>query len=219
MTLSQRPRRKPRGGAPGAASTAAAAPRQAAASSAAAPASGAAAPTSPRSPQPAGEGARERGGPVTQKEWLERYARRADDRNAEARARLVPLAPGERPWPILAGVLLSGGAAAVNLVLWLIGTKIGGKSPNPAEMVAFTIIMGICAIGMWVLWYQAVLAFMVLLAIVVVMFSLFLVEASNLLGILVPLLFIGGGGYLFWKLVRVLARLQMPTRPTRSPGR
>jgi hypothetical protein len=54
---------------------------------------------------------------------------------------------------------------------------------------------------------------MVLLAILVVLFSLFLIEASNLLGLLVPPVFIIAGGYLFWKLVRVLSRLQMPGRP------
>jgi hypothetical protein len=75
--------------------------------------------------------------------------------------------------------------------------------------------MLVCAIGMWRLWYQAVLAFMVLLAIIVILFSLFLVEASNLLGIIVPPVFIVGGGFLFWKLVRVLGRLQMPQRPGR----
>ncbi len=59
----------------------------------------------------------------------------------------------------------------------------------------------------------AVLLFMALLAVIVVLFSLFLIEASNLLGVLVPLLFIGGGGYLFWKLVRVLGRIQAPAPP------
>jgi hypothetical protein len=51
---------------------------------------------------------------------------------------------------------------------------------------------------------------MALLAVIVVLFSLFLIEASNALGVIVPLLFIGGGGYLFWKLVRVLGRIQAP---------
>jgi hypothetical protein len=60
-----------------------------------------------------------------------------------------------------------------------------------------------------------VLGFMVLLAIIVILFSLFLIEASNLLGVLVPPIFIIGGGYLFWKLVRVLSRLQLPAPPGR----
>jgi hypothetical protein len=157
--------------------------------------------------------------PVTQAEWLARYSARAEERNAEARAQLVPLQPGERPWPIIASVVVCGLAALINFGFWVAGAKIGGKPPSAPEMVVFTLITGLCSVGMWVLWFQAVLAFMVLLGIVVLLFSLFLVEASNVLGVVVPLAFIFGGGFLFWKLVRVLARLQMPDRPTRrSPA-
>ncbi len=67
--------------------------------------------------------------------------------------------------------------------------------------------------GMWQRWWQVVLAFMFLLAIVIVLFSLFLIEASNLLGLVVPPIFIVFGSYLFWKLVRVLGRLQAPEQP------
>jgi hypothetical protein len=179
-------------------------------------------PARPRSPQPAGEGARRSAGtapprrePVTQAEWLARYAQRAEERNAEARAKLIPLQPGERPWPILASVVVCGLAGLINFAFWVAGAKISGKPPSTGEMVAFTLITGLCSVGMWMLWYQAVLAFMMLMGILVILFSLFLVEASNVLGVVVPLAFIVGGGFLFWKLVRVLARLQMPDRPTR----
>ena len=70
--------------------------------------------------------------------------------------------------------------------------------------------MGLLAAGMWRRSGAAVLLFMALLAVIVVLFSLFLIEASNALGVVVPLIFIGGGGYLFWKLVRVLGRIQAP---------
>jgi uncharacterized membrane-anchored protein len=63
---------------------------------------------------------------------------------------------------------------------------------------------------MWQRTSWAVLLFMALLAVIVILFSLFLIEASNALGVIVPLLFIVGGGYLFWKLVRVLGRIQTP---------
>jgi uncharacterized membrane-anchored protein len=72
-----------------------------------------------------------------------------------------------------------------------------------------------CAIGMWRLWYGAVLGFMALLAIIVTIFALLLIEASNVLGLVVALAVIAGAGYLFFKLVRVLSRIQMP----RYPGR
>lgn len=147
--------------------------------------------------------------------FADRYRARTEERNAAARATLTPLAPGERPWPILAGVALTALAAAGNLIAYLAGAKIGGKHPSAGGIVVFSVVMLACAVGMWRLWYQAVLAFMVLLAIIVVLFSLFLIEASNLLGFVVPPVFIVGGGYLFWKLVRVLGRIQAPQRPVR----
>lgn len=143
------------------------------------------------------------------------YRARSEERNAAVRATLSPLAPGERPWPILAGVVLTGLASISNIVLWAAGSKIAGKHPSPGGIIVFSVVMLACAIGLWRLWYQAVLGFMVLLAIVVILFSLLMIEASNLLGLLVPPIFIVGGGYLFWKLVRVLSRLQMPQRAGR----
>jgi hypothetical protein len=147
--------------------------------------------------------------------FSEVYRSRSETKNAEARARLEPLAPGERPWPILAGVGLTAAAGIGNLIAYAAGATIAGKHPAAGGIVIFSVLMLVCAAGMWRLWYQAVLAFMVLLAIIVCLFSLFLVEASNLLGFLVPPVFILVGGYLFWKLVRVLGRLQMPTPPGR----
>jgi hypothetical protein len=145
--------------------------------------------------------------------FLELYRQRVEAENAAARAQLEPLAPGERPWPIRVSVVLTAVAGIANLILYAAGAKIAGKHPAPAEIFVFSGLMLWCSFGMWRLWYQAVLAFMVLLMIVIVLFSLFLVEASNLLGVLVPPVFIVGGGYLFWKLVRVLGRLQVPPQP------
>ena len=66
---------------------------------------------------------------------------------------------------------------------------------------------------MWTKRYLAVLLFQILLGVLVVFFFLFLLRASSVgdvalsLGVIVP------AGWLFWKLVRVLARLQVPPRP------
>jgi presenilin-like A22 family membrane protease len=51
---------------------------------------------------------------------------------------------------------------------------------------------------------------MALLAIVATLFSLLLIEASNVLGLVVAIVVVAGCGYLFFKLVRVLSRIQMP---------
>ena len=84
-----------------------------------------------------------------------------------------------------------------------------------------------CAIGMWRLRYGAVLGFMALLAIVATaLLAASLIEASNVCsGLVVALVVVGGAGYLFFKLVRVLSRIQMPQRrrevalePSLRPG-
>ncbi|MDE3130402.1 MAG: thiamine phosphate synthase [Acidobacteriota bacterium] len=145
-------------------------------------------------------------------DFLERYRARTEAQNAAARARLEPLAPGERPWPLRLAVALTALAALVNLIAYAAGTTVSGSRIATAELVPFVVIMLILAAGMWRRSAAAVLLFMALLAIIVVLFSLFLIEASNALGVIVPLLFIAGGGYLFWKLVRVLGRIQAPAR-------
>jgi thiamine-phosphate pyrophosphorylase len=143
-------------------------------------------------------------------DFLERYRARTEAQNAAARARLTPLAPGERPWPLQVAVAIAALAALINLIAYLAGAKLQGSTVSASELVPFVVVALILAVGMWRRSAAALLLFMALLAIIVVLFSLFLIEASNLLGLIVPLLFIGGGGFLFWKLVRVLGRIQAP---------
>lgn len=137
-------------------------------------------------------------------------------RDAVARAQLEPLAPGERPWPVLASAALAAALGLVNLISYAAGARIAGKHPAAAGIIVFSLLMFVCAGGIWRKWYGAVLGFMVLLAIVIVLFSLLLVEASNLLGFLVAPVIILIAGTLFWKLVRILGRIQMPTPPGRA---
>ncbi len=54
--------------------------------------------------------------------------------------------------------------------------------------------MIVCAVGMWQMRYWAVLGFQAVLAIVVLIFALLLIRASNLLGFVVPIVIIGAGG-------------------------
>jgi thiamine-phosphate pyrophosphorylase len=145
-------------------------------------------------------------------DFLERYRARTEATNAAARAKLEPLAPGERPWPLKASAALAALTALANVIAYAAGAKVNGSTLSGGEIAAFALIALILAGGMWQRSALAVLAFMVVLGIVVVLFSLFLIEASNLLGVLVPLVFIGVGGYLFWKLIRVLGRIQTPER-------
>jgi hypothetical protein len=138
---------------------------------------------------------------------------RSQRRDAEARANLKPIAPGERPMVIWISSLLAAGLGLANLIAWLAGDKIGGKHPAAGGILIFSGLMCACAVGLWRMWYGAVLGFMALLAIIGTLFSLYLVEASNLLGFIVAPIIIVVAGYLFFKLVRVLSRIQMPQRP------
>jgi hypothetical protein len=136
---------------------------------------------------------------------------RSERRNAEVRARLEPLAPGERPWAVTVSAALALASGAGNLIAYIAGAKIGGKHPAPSGIIAFSLVMIVCAVGLWRLKYWALLGFMALLAIIATLFALLLTEASNALGFIVPPLVIAGAGFLFWKLVRVLSRVQMPS--------
>ena len=145
-------------------------------------------------------------------DFVERYRARTEAQNAAARTQLEPLAPGERPLPLLVAAGLAALAGVVNLIAFAAGAKVNGSQLSGGEIAAFTVIAFILAAGLWQRNGLAVLATMAVLAIVVVLFSLFLIEASNVLGVLVPLLFIVVGGWLFWKLIRVLGRIQAPRR-------
>jgi uncharacterized membrane protein (DUF2068 family) len=97
-------------------------------------------------------------------------------------------------------------------VLYAAGTDVRGKSPSAAGAIAFAVLMLVDAWGMWNLRYWAVLGFQALLAVTIIIAALSLAVASNLLAVALCLVIIVPGSWLFWKLVRVLARLQMPQR-------
>jgi hypothetical protein len=140
---------------------------------------------------------------------------RSEERNAAVRATLTPLGPDERPWPIRIGALLALLVAISNVVQVAVGGKVewGHQHITPVGPLIFAVLMLACAIGMWQKRYWAVLGFQALLAIVVLFCALLLVRASNALGFVVGIVGVAGPGYLFFKLVRVLSRIQLPTPP------
>ena len=131
------------------------------------------------------------------------------------RATLTPLAPGERPWPLKAAALIALliGVGDLAVVIADGSFRVGGAHTAPGGVVVFSVLMLVCAWGMWQLRYWAVLGFQAILAFVILYFSLLLMRANNLLALVAAVAVVGGGGYLFYKLVRVLSRLQMPKPP------
>jgi hypothetical protein len=113
--------------------------------------------------------------------------------------------------------LIAVALGAVNLVLFIAGTnlKVSGQQPHLPAILIFTALMLTCAVGMWMMRYWAVLGFQTLLAVGLVGFCLALVRVSSVLWALVCVIVIAAGGLLFYKLVRVLSRIQLPSRPGR----
>jgi hypothetical protein len=134
-------------------------------------------------------------------------------RDELARVALAPLAEDERPRPLLiaivvAAVLAIGVLASVASVHDL--RRHGGSVPG-GVFLAF--VLAALAWGMYRRRYWAVLGFEGLLAFQVIVTSLALVVASTLLAAALCAITIGLGGWLFWKLVRVMGRIQAGERP------
>jgi hypothetical protein len=133
----------------------------------------------------------------------------------QARAALVPLADDERPAALLAAIGVSTALAVAVLVGGLSIrdlAKHGGSLPGAIFLAA---ILAALALGMYRRRYLAVLGFEALLAFQIIVTSLALVVAETLAAAGGCLLAIGLGGWLFWKLVRVMGRIQAGERQDR----
>jgi hypothetical protein len=138
------------------------------------------------------------------------YAR-AREKDDAARAALVPLKPGERPWPIALSAVLALLFAIANAILVLSGWEVDGDRPVVSGLV-FAGVMVAAAIGMWRLKYWAVLGWEVLLGVTFIGAMLSLLRASNLAGAFIAVAVMLLTGPLFWLLIRQMARIQMPKR-------
>jgi hypothetical protein len=133
-------------------------------------------------------------------------------RDARAREALEPLDPGERPAAVTVGAIVAAALAVANLALLASGSHIKGAKPSVGGAILFAGLMLAAAWGMWHSRYWAVLGFQALLGLAILVFALLLAVASNVLAVVLCLAVIGPGGFLFWKLIRAMARIQMPTR-------
>jgi hypothetical protein len=144
------------------------------------------------------------------------YARsRAKDE--EARAKLKPLAPGERPVAVTVAAVVAAGFALANAIALAAGYNAAEDTISPGQKlvagVAVTLLLAFMAWGMWRVRYWAVLGMQTLLAITVIFSALALIGAVNLWAAVLVLLILGSSGTLFWFLIKAMARIQMPERP------
>ena len=147
------------------------------------------------------------------------YAR-SRAKNDAARAALKPLAPGERPTAVTVGAIAAVVLAASNVVAMIAGWNSLGGDTDEGRAATFTIlwsvILLVVAWGMWRSRYWAVLGMQTLLGITLVLASLSLITANSVGSLLILLLILAAAGALFWFLVKAMARIQMPKRPTRA---
>jgi hypothetical protein len=147
------------------------------------------------------------------------YARsRAKDE--AARAALKPLARGERPTAVTVGAIVAVLIAAANVIAMIAGWNNLGGDTDEGRAVAFTIlwsvILLVVAWGMWHSRYWAVLGMQTLLGITLVLATLSLLTASSIGAVVILVLILAATGTLFWFMVKAMARIQMPERPTRA---
>jgi hypothetical protein len=137
---------------------------------------------------------------------------RGTARDEQARAALAPLAENERPAALLVAVAVAG-LLAVGVVVGVLSIhdlrRHGGSVPGG---VFLAVVLVALAWGMYRRRYWAVLGFEGLLAFQIIVTSLALVVASTILAAAVCLLIVLLGGWLFWKLVRVMGRMQAGER-------
>ncbi len=135
------------------------------------------------------------------------------------RAAPEPLGEHERPTSLLIAVavcvLLASGVIVGALSVHDL-SRHGGSLPGAVFLAA---ILAWLAQGMYRRRYPAVLGFEALLAFQILVTSLALVVASTVQAAAVCLLSIGLAGWLFWKLVGVMARIQAGERRNRERSR
>jgi hypothetical protein len=138
----------------------------------------------------------------------------SEERNAVVRAELEPLAPGERPTAVTVAAIVAFLLAVANLVAYAAGMKVNGERPAIGGIVVYEALLLAAAYGMWRARYWAVLGFEFMLGFFIVILGLLLVRASNMLGVVVVVGLGVPAAWLFWKLIRSMARIQMPERPS-----
>ena len=136
---------------------------------------------------------------------------RSEQKDAEARAALVPLKPAERPAAVTVGAVVALLFGISNFAMYAAGVEIRGQDPSVGVLL-FGALMLAAAWGMWNVRYWAVLGMQALLALIILAFSISAMTVSSALGVVIVLVVVAGAGTLFWFMVKAMARIQMPER-------
>ncbi len=148
--------------------------------------------------------------------FQEKMARRYEERNDEARAKLEPLEEGERPTAVTVGAIASAVLAVIFTVsagLAIAGVDAGGRHIKPLPIIFFGIVLWAMTVGMWRARYWAVLGFQTVLLLVMLASAFGLVVVSSVFQAVGTTLLLAGSGTLFYFMIRSMARIQMPSPP------
>jgi hypothetical protein len=137
---------------------------------------------------------------------------RSELRNAEARAKLVPLREGERPGAVTAAALVTSLLLVMNIAAAVFGYDAPGGGSNAGPLVVYALLLGVMTWGLWHARYWAVLGMQALLALTMLVAGLQLPLAGNLISAVLAGTILVAAGTLFWFLVKAMARIQMPER-------
>jgi hypothetical protein len=149
-------------------------------------------------------------------------AERREAKDQAAREQLEPLEPEERPGVVTVGAVISAALALGTVLAYTLGLEVGefddfgnetGESrPGVFPTVVSTLILGGMSYGLWKARYWAVLGFQTLLVLVIVVAALGLAQVTDLWRALAFAAILGVAGFLFYKMVKAMARIQMPER-------
>jgi hypothetical protein len=137
---------------------------------------------------------------------MKRGYARAEEKNQVVRDALQPLAPGERPGVLVATVAWMALIAAV-----MIYNAVASNGLSDGSRVgngAMVLLIAIAAVGTWRLEYWAILGTQTLLALTLVSLILAALVVTNVLLVLLAVAAALVSGYLFFKMVKVMARVQ-----------
>jgi hypothetical protein len=137
---------------------------------------------------------------------------RSELKNADARAKLEPLAEGERPGAVTAAALVTAILLLMNIAAAIFGYDAPGGGDNAGPLVVYALLLGVMTWGLWRAKYWAVLGIQALLALTMLISGLSLPLASDAISAVLSGAIFVAAGTLFWFLIKAMARIQMPER-------
>jgi ABC-type multidrug transport system permease subunit len=138
--------------------------------------------------------------------------RSAAEKDTAVRSELRPYRPGERPLTIKISIAL----CVFGILVLAIGSATGVLDVHRDQrfgLLASLVILAVAAAGLWRMKYWAALGLQAILLLNILAGFLFLLRASSVKGFLIAFLMIVPAGFLGYKLIRTMARMQMPERP------